>query len=48
MVAKLLIMGLTTAGTVGMDQTLMMLMVGQRKKETDDVEEYLQFAVLMY
>ena len=44
MVAKFLIMGLTTAGTAVMERTLMLLMMGQRNKEKDDGEAYLNCA----
>ena len=44
MVAKFLIMGLTTSGTAGMEKTLMLLMMGKREKEKNDVEAYLQCA----
>ena len=42
MVAKFMVMVLTTAGTAGMDQTVTILILGQRKKDKDDVEGYLQ------
>ena len=44
MVSKLLIMDLTTSGTSGMQQTLMLLMMGQMKKEKCDVEAHLHCA----
>ena len=44
MVAKLLITGLTTAGTDGMELTFMMIMMGQRKEDKYDVEAYLHCA----
>ena len=44
MVAKFLIMGLTTAGTAGKDQTLMLLTTGQRNEDKYEVEAYLHCA----
>ena len=44
MVAKLLIMGFTTLGTDGMEQTLIIIMMGERKEDKYDVEEYLHCA----
>ena len=41
MVSKLLIMGLMTAGTTGMEQNIMLIMIGKRKKDKDHVEAYL-------
>ena len=41
MVAKLLIMGLTTYGTSGMEQTSVLRIMGQREEDTYEFEAYL-------